>query len=64
MSFYIKDTFDNLLHTDFFIILSIFIPIIHHEKKSSYTRFEPQLGEELSWHQTMSILQLIYRGQI
>jgi len=34
LSFYIKDNFDKLLYTDFIILLSIFIPIIHHEKKS------------------------------
>ena len=48
----------------FYYICYKFIPIIHHEKKLSYTRLEPQLVEVLGWHQTMSTLQLIFRGRI
>ena len=38
----------------FYYICYKVIPIIHHEKKFSYTRLEPQLVEVLGWHQTMS----------
>ena len=37
--FYNEDNFDNLLCTDFIILLGIFIPIIHHEKGINSTFF-------------------------
>ena len=48
----------------FYYICYKVIPIIHHEKKLSYTRLEPQLVEVLGWHQTMSTLQRCLCGHL
>ena len=61
---YIKDDLDNLLHTDFIILLNIYIPIIHRQKKLSCTRFKPHLVEVLGWHYYYDCPYLVHIREI
>ena len=59
-----KKKFIHLLASSILRMQVIYLVMIDHEKKLSYTRFKPQVVEVPDWCKTTKTQQLIFRGQI